>query len=136
MYSAKYQNECILALLNIREKTMMNLCYFLLPINYANYLVSKRVIFHEQIYNVKLIIFFEIIAENKKIMTNVCYIKQELNSFVENKLHCTDDDSINVSNENILAPFPLKTENELMIIESKLQSEDLAYTNKLVCKNI
>lgn len=34
----------------------------------------------------------------------------------------------------ILAPFPLKNEDVLMLIESKLKSEDLSFTNKLVCQ--
>jgi len=63
------------------------------------------------------------------------YIKQELNSFTENKKssHC-DEYEPTSSKENVLAPFPLKNEDELMLIESKLKSEDLSFTNKLVCQ--
>lgn len=65
------------------------------------------------------------------------YIKQELNSFIENKKssHCDEHESTSsTAIENVLAPFPLKNEDELMLIESKLVSEDLSFTNKLVCK--
>lgn len=65
------------------------------------------------------------------------YIKQELNSlFIENKKssHCEEHEPTSSSaNENVLSPFPLKNEDELMLIESKLLSEDLSFTNKLVC---
>lgn len=65
------------------------------------------------------------------------YIKQELNSFIENKKssHCEEHEptSSSATNENVLSPFPLKNEDELMLIESKLLSEDLSFTNKLVC---
>lgn len=74
-------------------------------------------------------------------MSNVCYIKQELNSFIENKFsyNVVDEskcESTSLSNENILARFPLKNDQELLDLEAKLLSEDLAYTNKLVCINI
>ncbi|XP_022177340.1 uncharacterized protein LOC111038511 [Myzus persicae] len=75
-------------------------------------------------------------AENKKITSNMFYIKQELNSFIENKKssHCEEHEPTSSSaiNENVLSPFPLKNEDELMLIESKLLSEDLSFTNKLV----
>ncbi|CAI6376203.1 unnamed protein product [Macrosiphum euphorbiae] len=75
----------------------------------------------------------KISAENKKITSNMFYIKQELNSFMESKKssHC-DEYEPTSSKENALAPFPLKNEDELMLIESKLKSEDLSFTNKLV----
>jgi len=65
------------------------------------------------------------------------YIKQELNSFIESKKssHCDEHEpSCSTAKENVLAPFPLKNEDELMLIESKLVSEDLSFINKLVCK--
>lgn len=74
-------------------------------------------------------------------MSNVCCMKPELNSFIENKcLHGIVDESkcksTSVPNENILARFPLKNDQELVDIELILQSEDLTYTKKLVCINI
>lgn len=68
--------------------------------------------------------------------SSLSYLKQELNSFIEDdRLHIkTNLNSIPENNDNfILAPFPLKTEEELMGIECKIKSEDLTYTNKLVC---
>lgn len=76
-----------------------------------------------------------IIAENKKLTSNMSYIKQELNSFLENKKSTySDEPEPTSSKENVLASFPLKNEDELLLIESKLKSEDLSFTNKLVCK--
>lgn len=63
------------------------------------------------------------------------YIKQELNSLIETKKSsdCDEHESTN-SKGNVLAPFTLKNEDQLMLIESKLKSEDLSFNNKLVCK--
>jgi len=61
-------------------------CYLLWPINYVNYhLVSieKRVKLTIRAYSLNIFIFN--IAEYKKITSNMFYIKQELNSFTENK---------------------------------------------------
>ncbi|KAL5239328.1 hypothetical protein ACI65C_006738 [Semiaphis heraclei] len=74
------------------------------------------------------------ITENKKITSNIFYIKQELNSLIESKKSSHCDEHVPTSssaNENILSPFPLKNEDELMLIESKLVSEDLSFTSKL-----
>ncbi|KAL5246203.1 hypothetical protein ACI65C_013611 [Semiaphis heraclei] len=59
----------------------------------------------------------------------------ELNSLIESKKSSHCDEHVPTSssaNENILSPFPLKNEDELMLIESKLVSEDLSFTSILV----
>ncbi|KAF0755125.1 DUF4806 domain-containing protein [Aphis craccivora] len=59
------------------------------------------------------------------------YVKQYVSSFIEDQPAPNRQINTN-SEENYLSCFPLKTESELLAIESTLQNEELGYTNKLV----
>lgn len=61
-------------------------------------------------------------------------LKQDVSSFIEdNPAPNNRQPNSNISaEENYLSSFPLKTEIELLSMETKLQNEDLNYINKLV----
>jgi len=70
-----------------------------------------------------------------KVKSSIKYVKQDVSSFIEDQ-PAPNRQTINTntnSEEHYLSCFPLKTESELLAIESTLQNEELSYTNKLVC---
>lgn len=69
-----------------------------------------------------------------KVKSSIKYVKQDVSSFIEDQPAPNRQTNTNPnSEEHYLSCFPLKTESELLAIESTLQNEELSYTNKLVC---
>uniref|UniRef100_A0A2S2NLM2 DUF4806 domain-containing protein n=1 Tax=Schizaphis graminum TaxID=13262 RepID=A0A2S2NLM2_SCHGA len=70
-------------------------------------------------------------ADINRVKSNIKYVKQDVSSFIEDQPVPNRQTNTN-SEEHYLSCFPLKSESELLAIESTLQNEDLSYTNKLV----